>query len=359
MKRTTFRLSCSAILLLAGIAAQAVEETSWGTLKETWDGTAAPAAKLTISQAVAGGYRPGMVRIQGLFEGIAGEGAIEPLAPCGAGDSTTLSGEGALNVMGQMTAVWADCSPDGIQHSLGNAILTDGNGDELRVNYRGFDPVTDGGSSFGFVEALGGTGRYAGASGTWSYFASFELNAAGGFDHLIGYHGWIMLPNATPFIPADQDLKRGAGRKPGSLLIKASEAPFTSAPAEGGVGCGGPDTNTLEFLVASTGPVEVSPLGTVTSWEIRNCFDLDTGALVSGTGTWFLEAGTLTYVQNFIQPPQGWAFATLQQFTNGTGAYKGARGTMFVLGSCNFDENGSCVSGDGLTLGWVKGFSLD
>ena len=219
MKRWYFMLGSLGLLLAASTAAQATEEASWGQVKHSLspslapvaveEGALSPAAKLTFSRRMAGGLQPGrpnLVRITAELNGTwPHEEGVDPLGTCQPGFSAAPfpSGTGQLNLDGEeieVSVAYNACLKDDFtSFNKGLAIFQDANGDELRVRFDGpiltFDPTTGVGELIAVVQALGGTGRYAGASGRWSGFGTTQANADGSFTDTLFYDGWISLPN--------------------------------------------------------------------------------------------------------------------------------------------------------------------
>jgi hypothetical protein len=103
-----------------------------------------------------------------------GEGHLIGATPTGSGTATHL---GQWTVAGNVQYI-----PDqnGVLHSSGNATLTAADGDKLQITIEGIlDPVAA--MDQGIFHFVGGTGRFAGASGDANFVVSINP-LTGGFD---------------------------------------------------------------------------------------------------------------------------------------------------------------------------------
>lgn len=137
-----------------------------------------PAAKLTVSRTIAGGYRPGMVPFEAYLVGVVA--VDEDAERCGGDLPRIMDVRGEATYLGESRFFGRHCfwmedlvkwkkPGDPVRLDRGEAIWTAADGDELHVRYTGlFQPISltpPEGPYTAVLRFTGGTGRFEGAKG--------------------------------------------------------------------------------------------------------------------------------------------------------------------------------------------------
>ena len=175
-------------------------------ISSTGDQTfAAPAAKLTVSQNIAGGWRSSKMKLTGTFLGANAATNNGPSTGCPEGwTPRDMVGTGGFDLLGPFTFVQSHCAaPNRLSFNRGETTYLLDSGDELYGTYDGRVVIGDPIIFEGVVRITGGTGRLAGISGAATLRGPLtpgEGEGGNAFDAPID--GLIEFPNAAPLTGA-------------------------------------------------------------------------------------------------------------------------------------------------------------